>query len=68
MHLPDHSQFDAALQQPRPQLAPQRTLFAAWRALWRSAPAKTRLDLVRLALMTPAMMICFAVVWWVLPA
>jgi hypothetical protein len=68
MHLPDHSQFSVALQQPRRQPASTPALFAAWRAVWREAPANARLDLLRLALMTPAMLIVFTLLWGMTPA
>lgn len=68
MHLPDHSQFSAGLHQPRPQPASTPSLFAAWRAVWREAPDEARLDLLRLALMTPAMLNVFVLLWWWTPA
>jgi hypothetical protein len=68
MHLPNHSQFRAALHQPRPQPASTPSLFAAWRTVWREAPAEARRDVLCLALMTPAMLIVFAAVWWMTPA
>ena len=68
MHLPNHSQFGAALQQPRQRPASTPTLFAAWRAVWREAPADVQRDLLRLAFMTPAMLEVFVLVWWMTPA
>lgn len=68
MHLPNHSQFSAALQQPRRRPPSRPSLFAAWLAVWRDAPADVRLDFLRLALVTPAMLNVFALLWWMSPA
>jgi hypothetical protein len=36
--------------------------------VWREAPAEARLDLLRLAVMTPAMLNVFVLLWWMSPA
>jgi hypothetical protein len=36
--------------------------------VWRDAPADVRLDFLRLALVTPAMLNVFALLWWMSPA
>lgn len=44
------------------------SLFAAWAHLWRTAPAGDRRDVLRLALLTPALILIFAGLWRMLPA
>jgi hypothetical protein len=68
MHLPDHSQFSAGLHQPRLRPTSTPSLFAAWRALWREAPAEMRRNVLRLTFMTPAILEVFALIWWMSPA
>lgn len=67
MHLLHHSRFGAALQQPRRRPGSASALFAAWRGLWRSAPADVRRDTAGLFLLTPLLLDVAALAWVMLP-
>ncbi|MFC0206409.1 hypothetical protein [Novosphingobium soli] len=67
MHLPHHSQFAAALQQPRRRPVSTSSPFGAWRDLWRCTPATVRRDTMAGLLLVPTLVIGFAVAWGLLP-